>query len=70
MMNLLLGFPVQVQLPLDASGQPDFMDAWCVVLCAGMGRCFVCTLDTLPTSFGSMCKCCSASRLWLSPTYN
>lgn len=30
-MNLLMGFPVQMQLPLDATGAPDFMDAWYVV---------------------------------------
>lgn len=27
-MNLLLGYPIHVQLPLDAYGRPDFMDAW------------------------------------------
>lgn len=27
-MKLLLGFPIHVQLPLDADGRPDFMDAW------------------------------------------
>jgi hypothetical protein len=27
-MKLLLGYPIHVNLPLDAYGQPDFMDAW------------------------------------------
>jgi hypothetical protein len=26
-MQLLLGFPMRLQLPLDRNGQPDFMDA-------------------------------------------
>ncbi len=30
-MRLLLGCPIHVQLPLDAYGMPDFMDAWWVL---------------------------------------
>lgn len=34
-MKLLLGYPIHISLPLDAYGQPDFMDAWWVA----PGRC-------------------------------